>query len=114
MKDKRYAGRVYLDKAIKQKAKDDIETIAYSLIRPTQRFDITKGEFDKYPYCKHGTKKHCPIGKKYKYMGYLKARDAESDNAPPSGYMFYGNSETEVYLEFIKSFIDNGLYFPLL
>lgn len=112
MKDKKYAGRVYLDKAIKQKAKDDIETIAYSLIRPDQRFDITKGEFDKYPYCKHDTKNLCPVGKKYKYMGYLKAKDPES--GAPSGYMFYGNTETEVYLEFIKRIIDNGLYYPAL
>lgn len=113
MKDKRYAGRVYLDKAIKQKAKDDIEIIAYSLIRPTQRFDIEKGEFDRYPYCKHDTKNFCPVGKKYKYMGYLKSKNAENVDVP-SGYMFYGNSKTEVYLEFIKGVIDDGLYYPLL
>lgn len=112
MKDKRYAGRVYLDKAIKKQAKNDIETIAYSLIRPDQRLDITKGEFDRYPYCKHGMKAFCPTGTKYKYQGYLRRKDENSE--APSGYVFYGNSETQVYLELIKAFIDDGLYFPIL
>lgn len=111
MKDKRYAGRVYLDRALKEKIKDDIETIAYSLLRHDQLLIIEKGEFDRYPYCKHDTKAHCPVGKKYKYHGYLKTKEGSE---APGGYIFYGNSETQVYLEFIKSVIDDGLYFPIL
>lgn len=100
MKDKRYAGRVYLDRALKAKARDDIETIAYSFIRQDQRMDIEKGEFEH-------TK-----GETFKYRGYLRAKEQGSET--PSGYMFYGNSETQVYLDLIRAFIDDGLYFPVL
>lgn len=100
MKNKRYSGRVYLDKALKAKARDDIETIAYSFIRPDQSLDIEKGEFER-------TK-----GETFKYRGYLRAKEQGSET--PSGYLFYGNSETQVYLDLIRAFIDNGLYFPIL
>lgn len=100
MKDKRYAGRAYLDKALKAKARDDIETIAYSFIRRDQRLDIEKGEFER-------TK-----GETYKYRGYLRVKENCSET--PSGYLFYGNSETQVYLDLIRAFIDDGLYYPVL
>lgn len=99
MKNKRWAGRIYLDKALKERARDDIETIAYSFIRPDQRLDIEKGEFERK-------------GQTFKYRGYLRAVEQGSDT--PSGYLFYGNSETQVYLDLLRGFIDNGLYYPIL
>jgi len=88
-----------LDKALKEKVKDHIETIAYSFIRPDQWLDIEQGQFERN-------------GETFRFRGYLRAKEQGSET--PSGYLFYGNSETQVYLDLIRSFIDDGLYFPVL
>lgn len=95
-----WASRVYVDRALKAKVRYDIKTIAYTFIRYDQRLDIDKGEF-----------KRSKDGEQFNYRGYLRAKEHGSET--PSGYMFYGNSETQVYLDLIRAFIDDGLYFPV-
>ncbi|MEK3796122.1 hypothetical protein MKX42_30735 [Paenibacillus sp. FSL R7-0204] len=99
MKNYRYAGRVYLDRALKEKVRDDVQVIAQAFIRYDQRLDIEKGDFERH-------------GQRYTHRGYLRAKERGSET--PSGFTFVGNSETQVYLDLIRAFIDDGLYFPIL
>ena len=102
MSDTQWKARIYVDKAVKGKVFEDIKTIAYALM-DGGTLSIERGDFDPYTYCKHETKKYCPLSHKRKYRGYLR----------PGGYVFHGNTELEIYLEVIRALAGDQVYFPL-
>ncbi|ARF68945.1 hypothetical protein B7C51_15755 [Paenibacillus larvae subsp. pulvifaciens] len=67
--------KAYIKRALEEKIRRDIETIAYSLLREGQRFRVEEGNA-------------------YKYCGIL-----EHDGEPIDKW--YGDSKTQVYLDFI-------------
>ncbi|QHZ51188.1 hypothetical protein [Paenibacillus larvae] len=73
--------KAYIKRALKEKIRRDIETIAYSLVREGQRFKVEEGTA-------------------YKYCGIL-----EHDGEPIDKW--YGDSKTQVYLDFIGEFFND-------
>ncbi|MEV2320429.1 hypothetical protein ABNC55_20880 [Paenibacillus larvae] len=75
--------KAYAKKALEEKIRRDIETIAYSLVREGQRFRIEEGTA-------------------YTYCGILE----QQINGEPID-KWYGDSKTQVYLDFIGEFFDD-------
>jgi hypothetical protein len=107
MKDYRYAARVYMTKAVQEKALETIKTLAYTLIRPDMQYEVTKAKdgelFEGYTYCHDSMKTYCPHGY-FRYQGYLK----------PNGYSFYSNSEIGIWCKLVENILGNEMYFPCI
>ena len=104
VRDKKYGGRVYRDKALKERIEADLEKIVYSFMTGDRTLKITEGEFDPYPYCKDRMRGICPLGKTKKYQGYIS----------PGGWGFHGNSKIELYCEIIGAMVGQEMVFPLI
>ena len=97
-----YKARLYHDKAVTSQIEEDLQVMVRAIIGD-YRLEIkhNKDGFDTYPNCKHWEKKYCR-SKKKKYCGYLHGR----------GYVWYGDSEIEIYCNIIASIVGNKIYFP--
>lgn len=105
--DFRYAARVYKQKALEEKALEDIKIIAYNILSGDSKYDVTKasaGEwFDGYTYCHNKEKQWCGRGR-YKYKGYL--------HHSGDGYCFFSNSEIGIWCKLIEKVLGDQLFFP--
>lgn len=94
-----WKARVLHDKCVKAEIKEQLQVMVAALI-DINTLIIEYGEFDSYPSCVHWQKKFCREKRK-KAVGKYKS------------YRWYGNNETEIYCEIIKSFCGaTPLYFP--
>ena len=80
-----YSGRIYHDKAVKEKILKDLKAMCGAVLCGRESSDKK--------YC------HC---KKKKYMGYVK----------PGGYMVFADSEIGVYCKVIEMFAGNEIIVP--
>ena len=97
-----HRARVYHDKAVTKQIEEDLQIMVRALIGD-YRLEIKHKQegFDTYPSCKHWEKKYCR-SKNKKYCGYLHGK----------GYVWYGDSEIEIYCNIIASIAGNKIYFP--
>lgn len=94
-----YKARILHDKCVKAEIKNQLKVMVAAII-DINDLVIEYGEFDSYPSCHNWQKKYCREKKK-KAVGKYKA------------YCWFGNDETEIYCEIIKSFCGSSpLYFP--
>lgn len=57
-----WRARVFADKTIKAEVQKEIEKLALVVLGNYKlKIEHSKEGFDRYPYCKHETKKYCPI-----------------------------------------------------
>ncbi len=103
--DLQWEARKFADKVLKKSVQDEIAKLALVLLGNHKlSVDYNKEGFDRYPYCKHDTKKYCPVGSKtMHYRGSWRE------------YMVYGKTRTDVYLEVLKCLANEGsLYYPVV
>lgn len=100
-----WRARVFADKTLKAEVQKEIEKLVLVVLGNHQlKIEHSKEGFDKYPYCKHNTKKYCPVGSKK--MHYRGSWDC---------WVVYGNTKTDVFLEVLKLLAnDNSVYFPIV
>lgn len=103
--DLQWRARTFADKAIKAEVQKEIVKLAL-VVLGNHKLKIEHSEegFDRYPYCKHSTKKFCPVGSKtMRYRGRWRE------------YVVYGHTRTDVYLEVLKLLAnDNSVYYPIV
>lgn len=100
-----WRARTFADKTLKDEVQKEIIKLAYVMLGNHQlKIEENKEGFDRYPYCKHDTKKWCPVGSKtMRYRG----RWCE--------YVVYGHTKTDIYLEVLKLLAnDNSVYYPVV
>lgn len=100
-----WRARTFSDKVLKAEVQKEIIKLAYVLLGNQQlKIEENKEGFDRYPYCKHDTKKWCPVGNRtMKYRGRWRE------------YVVYGHTRVDVYLEVLKLLAnDNSVYYPVV
>lgn len=100
-----WRARTFSDKVLKAEVQKEIVKLAYVLLGNHQlKIEESKEGFDRYPYCKHDTKRWCPVGNKtMRYRGRWRE------------YIVYGQTRTDVYLEVLKLLAnDNSVYYPVV
>lgn len=100
-----WEARTFSDKVLKAEVQNEIVKLAYVLLGNHQlKIEEDKEGFDPYTFCKHDTKKWCPVGNKKKYY---RGRWRE--------YVVYGSTRIDVYLEVLKMLAnDSSVYYPVV
>lgn len=101
--DAKWKARIYKDKVLKPAIKDQLQILSQVVLCSKELKieyykDIVYADgktklFDQYPSCKHWEKKYCQCKPK-RYRGYV----------TPGGYVFFGDSEIEIYCKVIAAF----------
>jgi len=93
--DYQYAARQYKDYCIAKEIENDLKVMVYAVLGNKKTLDI---QSSKSP-TNFGV-----VGKKekYKWFAYIK----------PDGYMFFAQSEIELYCNIISSIVGDQLYLP--
>lgn len=90
-----YAARQYKDYCIAKEIENDLKVMVYAILGSKKNLEIKSS--DTPTGFKVGG-----IDRKYKWFGYVK----------PDGYMFFGDSEIELYCKIIASIVGNRSYLP--
>ena len=94
-KDFRYAARQYKDYCIAKEIQNDLKVMVYAILGSKKELEIKSSK----------TPTNFGVGgkkEKYKWFAYIK----------PNGYMFFAQSEIELYCKIISSIVGNQLYLP--
>lgn len=103
--DLQWRARTFADKVLKSEVQKEIIKLALVVLGNHKlTIEHNKDGFDAYTYCKHETKKFCPVGNKTMcYRG--KWRE----------YVVHGHTRTDIYLEVLKLLAnDNSVYYPIV
>lgn len=93
--DYRYASRQYKDYCIAKEIENDLKIMIYTILGSKKTIDIQNS---KQPSNFGVVNKE----EKYYWFAYIK----------PNGYMYFGQSEIELYCNIIASIVGNRLYIP--
>lgn len=101
--DAKWKARIFKDKVLKPAIKDQLQILSQVVLCSKElKIEYYKDAvyadgktklFEQYPSCKQWEHRYCPAKGK-KYRGYV----------TPGGYMFFGDSEIEIYCKVIAAF----------
>lgn len=93
--DYKYAARQYKDYSIAKEIESDLKVMIYAILGDKKDIDIQSSK-EKSSFGVVGKE---PL---YHWFAYIK----------PDGYMFFGESEIELYCNIIAKIVGNRLYIP--